>query len=108
MSKGKLIKKTKFSDTPAEIRKADNDAIFVVLRFSKWWNRLFIIVAEDGYEHKYHTSEVTRRANNNIHISMNGAMDLTFEQYWNLHHEMQLAISAAQKYIRECPYEVKE
>jgi len=107
MSKGKLMKRTKFSDTPAEIREASNGAIFVVLRFSKWWNRLFIIVAEDGYEHSHYTSGVTRRGNTNVHISMNGSMQLSFEKYWAMHHEMQLAISAAQKFIHEYPYEVE-
>ena len=92
MGKGKLLSKRKFANTHGEVREADNGAIFVVLR----GGALFVIVAEDGYEHKWwgtRNRDIRNLTqNSNVHIAMNGAVRFTFDEWWAYYTELQQAI----------------
>lgn len=57
-------------------------------------NQMLIIVSLGGYSYKYYTPEKTK--DKNIHISVNGPLQMTFEEM----QEMNVAIEEAREFLQ--------
>jgi hypothetical protein len=81
-----------------------NKAPQVEVRWSKRSANILLIVSLEGYTHKYYKPDAKWGANTNgknIHLSMNGPLQMTFEEMGQFMNEVGQAVNMAKKKLRE-------